>query len=74
MRLKYTNVFTSLMCAQEFWELDVALGRVVRKIRAPQSLLPHLKIIVDDLLGAYQGTYAYSYLCACLIMILFKLN
>ena len=48
------NCHLHLLSPSEHWELDEDAGVLRRLIRAPQSLKPHLSLIVDDLLGAYK--------------------
>ena len=56
-----SNCHLSMLSANEFWELDNQAGVLRRRIRGPKSLKPHLTIIVDDLLHAYnQGIYSYQ--------------
>jgi hypothetical protein len=62
MRLKIVNVLTILICAEEFYEYDEGTRRIVRRSRAPKSLVPHLTVIVDDFLAAYHdGPHSHSY-------------
>jgi hypothetical protein len=51
------NCHLSLLSANEFWEVDTDAHVLRRTVRGPKSLMPHLHIIVDDLLRAYtKGT------------------
>jgi hypothetical protein len=46
-----------MLAACEYWEEDVDGKRLCRRVRQPKSLMPHMAIIADDLLGAYiRGT------------------
>jgi hypothetical protein len=67
MRLKIVNVLTVLICAEEFYEYNNDTRRIVRQSRAPKSLVPHLTVIVDDLLAAYHdGPHSHTYTkCVC---------
>jgi hypothetical protein len=49
-----TNVHLHLLSANEFWEVDADAGVLRRRVRAPKTLLPHLHVIVDDLILAYK--------------------
>ena len=49
-----SNCHLAMMTASEYLELDQASNKLRRVIRQPKTLKPHLTIIVDDLLGAYQ--------------------
>ena len=47
------NCHLHLLSANEFWEVDKDAGILRRRVRAPKSLNPHMHLVVDDLLGAY---------------------
>lgn len=49
-----SNVHLHMLTACEFWELDPDANVLRRKIRQPKSMMPHLSIIVDDILGVYK--------------------
>jgi hypothetical protein len=48
-----SNCHLHLLSANEYWENDLAANMLRRRIRAPKSLMGHMHIIADDLLGAY---------------------
>ena len=68
-----SNTHLHMLSPNEFWELDPLTATIRRTVRAPKSLHPHLSIIVDDLLGAYQKGmstahhyyYHYMYINTC---------
>ena len=47
------NCHLHLLAASEYWTVDKPAGVLRRTVRAPKSLMPHLHVIVDDLLPAY---------------------
>lgn len=47
------NTHLTLLSGNEYWEVDEESKVLQRRIRGPKSLVPHMSIIVDDLLGAY---------------------
>lgn len=49
-----SNCHLHLLSANEFWQLDREAGVLRRRVRAPKSLVPHMTLVVDDLLGAYR--------------------
>ena len=54
------NCHLHLLAASEHWAIDREANCLRRVIRDHKSLVPHLNVIVDDLLGAYKnGTYSY---------------
>ena len=58
------NVHLGLISANEHYELDPLSGILVRRIRSPQSLRPHLTVLVDDFYRAYThgiSTTDFSY-------------
>ena len=55
LSMHMSNCHLHLLSANEFWELDESAGVLRRRVRAPKSLMPHMAVVVDDLLGAYQG-------------------
>jgi hypothetical protein len=53
-----SNTHLHLIAANEHWELDEGANLLRRRIRAPTSMMPHLHVVTDDLLGAYKrGVY-----------------
>jgi hypothetical protein len=56
------NVHLHLIAACEYFEEDRDAGRLRRRVRGPKSLIPHMSIIADDLLGAYKGTHVSTFL------------
>ena len=76
-----SNVHLALLSANEHYVLDEASGALRRRIRAPKSLLPHLTVLVDDLLAAYTkgvvaadtsiGAGQADHLFRCRVMLLF---
>lgn len=52
---RMSNCHMHLLSANEYWEVDKAAGVLRRRIRAPKSLMPHMTVIVDDLLRNYKG-------------------
>ena len=56
LSMRTSNVYMPILSANEHWELDEDANVLRRHIRGPKSLLPHLTIIADDMVGAYSGT------------------
>lgn len=48
-----SNCHLHMLAANEYWDLDTDVNVLRRKVRNPKSLMPHLSVIVDDLLHAY---------------------
>ena len=48
------NCHLHMLSANEYWVIDESAGVLRRRIRAPKSLMPHMHVIADDLLGAYK--------------------
>ena len=51
--LKFEFSHTAILSGNEYWELDEATNEIKRRVRSPKSLMPHLLVLIDDLLGAY---------------------
>lgn len=47
------NVHLFLLAPNEYWELDRNANTLRRRVRQPKSLMPHLHLVVDDLMRAY---------------------
>lgn len=47
------NCHLTLLSANEYWEHDAASNTLRRRVRGPKTLVPHMSVIVDDLLRAY---------------------
>lgn len=52
------NVHMHMLSGNEHFEVDEHAGVLRRIVRGPKSLVPHLHILVDDYLHAYQKGYA----------------
>jgi len=58
------NVHLGIVAASEFYEYDEDRGSLVRRIKSPKSLHPHLVVLTDDLYHAYTvgvSTTDYSF-------------
>jgi len=58
------NVHLGMVSANEFYELETTSGLMIRRIRSPKSLKPHLTILADELYRGYTKgfkTTDYSY-------------
>jgi hypothetical protein len=64
LSMSTVNCHLHLLSANEYWELDADANVLRRRIRAPRSLMPHMHVICDDLLGAYTKGLT-DVLCAC---------
>ena len=53
LSMRFGNAHISILAGNEFWEVDEAVNQLRRRVRGPKSLMPHLNILSDDLLGAY---------------------
>jgi hypothetical protein len=53
MSTHVANVHLSCISANEYWEVQQNGGVLRRRVRGPKSLMPHLHVIVDDLLRCY---------------------
>ena len=49
-----SNVHLGLLSGNEYLVPDEKEGKLKRRIRGPKSLVPHLTVISDELVGAYQ--------------------
>ena len=70
----------ALLAATEFYALNPRTNKLVREYRAPKSLKPHLTVLADDLLHAYQhgvsvrdmsmttGTMGHHFRCRCILL------
>lgn len=75
------NVHLGLLSANEYYVVDDESGVLRREIRGPKSLEPHLTVLVDDLLAAYNtgitvcdSTLALAdldYVFQCRVMLLY---
>ena len=66
------NCHLGLLAANEYWALDKDANVLRRIIRGPKSLLPHMSIIVDDLLHAYhKGNILFTVGCVFLYEVKF---
>jgi hypothetical protein len=53
LSMKMVNCHLSLLSGSEYWELDTAANVLRRRVRGPKSMMPHMSLVVDDLLRAY---------------------
>jgi hypothetical protein len=53
LSMKMMNCHLSLLSGSEYWELDPNANVLRRRVRSPISMMPHMSVVVDDLLGAY---------------------
>lgn len=51
---KMGNVHLHMISANEYWAFDADAGLLRRRVRGPKSLSPHMHILADDYLHAYQ--------------------
>lgn len=57
------NCHLTMLSGNEYYELDPVSNTLRRCIRGPKTLMPHLSIIVDDLLHAYhKGNVVFAFL------------
>ena len=62
LSMHMSNVHMHMLAPSEHWEVDNDAGVLRRRVQAPKSLMPHMHVIVDDLLQAYvHGIYVYVY-------------
>ena len=56
------NIHLGMIAANEYYVMDEESGSLRRRVRNPKSLIPHLTVLVDDLLEAYNdGVTATDY-------------
>lgn len=62
LSMHMSNVHLHILAPSEYWEVDKDAGVLRRRVRAPKSLMPHLSVLVDDLLHAYhQGLHCNAH-------------
>jgi hypothetical protein len=53
LSMRFGNSHISILSGNEFWEVDPDINQLRRRVRGPKSLMPHMSVLADDLLGAY---------------------
>ena len=64
LSMSSVNCHLHLLSANEYWEMDSDANVLRRRIHAPRSLMPHMHVICDDLLGAYLKGMS-DFMCTC---------